>query len=94
VRLTYGQGESQEVKYENARKDDDEGTGSKVVADCKKQQAADAATFAKDYKRPWQSWPVAAPLTDRFEPFPHDHAVLNGPAWTRTRDLPIMSRLL
>jgi hypothetical protein len=25
---------------------------------------------------------------------PHSHAAHNGPAWTRTRDQPIMSRLL
>ena len=39
------------AKREDAKKDDeDDAAESKVTADCKKQQAADAAKFAKDYK--------------------------------------------
>jgi len=38
------------AKREDAKKDDDDAAGSKAMADCKKQQAADAAKFAKDYK--------------------------------------------
>ena len=39
------------AKREDAKKeDDDDAAESKVVADCKKQQVADAAKFAKDYK--------------------------------------------
>ena len=38
-------------KREDAKKDDeDDSAESKATADCKKQQAADAAKFAKDYK--------------------------------------------
>jgi hypothetical protein len=38
------------AKREDAEKDDDDAAESKVTADCKKQQAADAAKFAKDFK--------------------------------------------
>jgi hypothetical protein len=38
------------AKREDAKKDDDDAAESKATADCKKQQAADAAKFAKDYK--------------------------------------------
>lgn len=39
------------AKREDAKKDDDDdAVASKATADCKKQQAADAAKFAKDYK--------------------------------------------
>jgi hypothetical protein len=39
------------AKREDAKKDDDDDAAeSKATADCKKQQAADAAKFAKDYK--------------------------------------------
>lgn len=39
------------AKREDAKKDDDDdAAGSKATADCKKQQAADAAKFARDYK--------------------------------------------
>lgn len=38
------------AKREGAKKDDDDAAASQVTADCKKQQAADAAKFAKDYK--------------------------------------------
>ena len=39
------------AKREDAKKDDDDdAAGSKATADCKKQQAADAAQFARDYK--------------------------------------------
>ena len=39
------------AKSEDAKKDDDDDAAeSQAAADCKKQQAADAAKFAKDYK--------------------------------------------
>jgi hypothetical protein len=40
------------AKREDAKKDDDDDDAaeSKAAADCKKQRAADAAKFAKDYK--------------------------------------------
>ena len=39
------------AKSEDAKKDDDgDAAESKAMADCKKQQTADAAKFAKDYK--------------------------------------------
>jgi hypothetical protein len=39
------------AKREDAKTDDDDDAAeSKVVTDCKKQQSADAAKFAKDYK--------------------------------------------
>ena len=39
------------AKREDAKKDDDDDAAeSKATADCKKQQAADAAKFAKDFK--------------------------------------------
>jgi hypothetical protein len=38
------------AKRDDAKEDDHDAAESKVTADCKKQQAADAAKFAKDYK--------------------------------------------
>jgi hypothetical protein len=38
------------AKREDAKQDDDGAAESKAAADCKKQQAADAAKFAKDFK--------------------------------------------
>jgi hypothetical protein len=38
------------AKREDAEKDDDDAGESKASADCKNQQAADAAKFAKDYE--------------------------------------------
>ena len=39
------------AKRQDAKKDDDDDAAeSKATADCKKQQASDAAKFAKDYK--------------------------------------------
>jgi hypothetical protein len=38
------------AKREDAKKDDDDAATSKATADCKKEQAADAEKFAKDYK--------------------------------------------
>jgi hypothetical protein len=38
------------AKREDARPDHDDAAESKVAADCKKQRAADAAKFAKEYK--------------------------------------------
>ena len=39
------------AKSEDAKKDDDDDAAeSQAAADCKKQQAADASKFAKDYK--------------------------------------------
>jgi hypothetical protein len=48
----YGKCVSQTAKAKAAKRDDaeDDATEAKANADCKKQQAADPAKFAKDYK--------------------------------------------
>ena len=50
----YGKCVSQTAKARAAKREDarmgDDAAESKVTADCKKQQAADAAKFAKEYK--------------------------------------------
>ncbi len=63
----FGKCVSQTAKAKAAKREDatkDDAAESKATADCKKQQAADAAKFAKDYKNLGQCVKAAKGDTD------------------------------